>query len=82
MLGQRALPADMKNRTLGTKCRGHSGHGIGAAGTSGGDDAAESTGLTGVAVCSMSRRLLMAYVNDLDALVQTAIININNVATA
>src|SRR5207302_1334463 len=60
VLRERALPADVQHRTLGAKGRGNPGHGIGAAGSVGGDHAPELAGLARVTVRGVSRDLLMA----------------------
>src|SRR3546814_14198068 len=82
VLGQRALAADVDDRALRPEGVGDTRHGIGAAGAGGGDDAAGLAGLARVAVGGMRRRLLVASVDDADALVEAAVVAVDDVAAA
>ena len=82
VLSQRALAADVQNRALGAECGGNAGHRVGAAGTGGGDHAAELAGLARVAVGGVRRDLLVAHVDDADALIDAAIVDVDDVAAA
>ena len=61
---------------------GDAGHRVGAAGARGGHDAAELAGLAGIAVGGVRRDLLVADVDDPDALVEAAVVDVDDVAAA
>ncbi len=82
VLRQRTLPADVQHRALRAECGGDAGDGVGAAGAGGGDDAAEATRLPGVAVRGVRRHLLVAHVDDAYALVEAAVVNVDDVTAA
>jgi hypothetical protein len=82
VLRQRALAADVQNRALGAERGRDAGHRIGAAGAGGGDHAAELAGLARVAVGGVRRDLLVAHVDDADALIDAAIVDVDDVAAA
>ena len=82
VLGQRALAADVQNRTFGAECGGDSGNRVRAARTGGRDDAAELARLPGIAVGRVRRHLLMPHVDDANALVDAAIIDVDDVPAA
>ena len=82
VLGQRALPADVQHRALRAKRGGDAGDRVGAAGPGGGYHAAEFAGLPGIAVGRMRGDLLMTHIHDADALVQTAVIDIDDMPAA
>ncbi len=81
-LAERALAADVEHRALGAERRGNAGHRIRAAGPGGRHHATESAGLARVAVGGVRRRLLVTHVDDADALVDAAVINVDDVAAA
>ena len=82
VLGQRGLAADVQDRALGAERRGDAGDGVGAAGAGGGDDAAELAGLAGVAVGGVRGHLLVAHVDDADAFIEAAVVDVDDVAAA
>ena len=82
VLGEPPPAADMQHRALGAECGRDAGHRIGAAGARGGDDAAELAGLARIAVGGVGRHLLVADVDDPDALVDAAVIDVDDVAAA
>ena len=82
MLRERALAADVQHGALGAECGRDSGHRVGAARTGGGDHAAELAGLTRVAVGGVRRDLLVTHVDDADALVHAAVVDIDDMAAA
>jgi hypothetical protein len=82
VLGERALSADVQNWALGAERRGDPGHRVGAAGTCRGDHATELAGLPGVAVRGVRRDLLVPHVDDADALVDAAVVDVDDMAAA
>jgi len=72
----------MKDRALRAKRGGNPGHRVGAARTSGSDNTTELPGLTRISVGGMRGGLLVAYIDDADTLVETAIVNIDDMSTA
>ena len=82
MLAERPLAADVQHRALGTERGRDPGHRVGEAGAGGGDDAAEPSGLAGVAVRRVGRDLLVAHVHDADAFVDAAVVDVDDVAAA
>jgi hypothetical protein len=82
VLGERTLAADVQDRTLGAKRRRDAGHRIGAARARSGDDATELARLARVAVGGVRRDLLVPYVDDANALVDAAVIDVDDVAAA
>ena len=82
MLGQRALAADQQHRALGAEGVGDTGDGVGRAGAGGDDRAAGLAGDPGVAVGGVRGDLLVADVDDVDALVDAAVVDVDDVAAA
>ena len=82
VLGERALAADVQHRAFRAERGGDAGHRIGAARAGRGDDAAELAGLARIAVGGMGRDLLVAHIDDPDALVDAAVIDVDDVAAA
>ena len=82
VLRESALAADVQHRALGAECRGDAGHGVGEPGTCGRDDAAELAGLARVTVGRMRRDLLVTHVDDADALIDAAVVDVDDVAAA
>ena len=82
VLGKGALAADVQDRGLGAGRAGDPGHGVGAAGAGGGHHAAEPAGLPRVAVGGMGGDLLVAHVDDPDAFVQAAVVDVDDVPAA
>ena len=82
VLAERALPADHQQRTFGAKRIGDAGHRVGRARSRGRHDAADLAALARVAVRRMGRDLLMAHVDDLDALVDAAVVDVDDMAAA
>ena len=82
VLRQSALAADVQDRALRAKGGGDAGHGIRTARTGGRDDAAELARLARIAVGRMRGDLLVAHVDDADALVDAAVIDVDDVAAA
>jgi hypothetical protein len=81
VLGQRALAADVQHRALGAERRGDAGHRVGAARAGGGNHATQLTGLARVAICRVRRCLLVAHIDYTNTLIETSIINIDDMAT-
>ena len=79
---ERALPADHQERTLGAKGIGDAGHRVGRARPGGRYDTADLAALARVAVGGVGRDLLMAHVDDLDAFVDAAVVDVDDVAAA
>ena len=82
VLRQGTLAADVQDRALGAKGRRDAGDGIGAAGPGGRDDASELAGLTRVAVGRVRGDLLVAHVDDADALIDAAVVDVDDVPAA
>ena len=82
VLGQGALPANMKHRAFRAKCRGDTGYRIGAAWTRGRDNTAHLARLAGITIGRMSSDLLVAHVDNADAFIDAAVIDIDDVAAA
>jgi hypothetical protein len=82
VLGQRTLAADMQDRALRAEGRRDAGHGIRAARPGSGYDAAELARLAGMAVGGVRGDLFVAHVDDADALIDAAIIDVDDVAAA
>src|SRR4029077_16496220 len=55
---------------------------VGAAGTRGRHHAAELAGLAGVTIRRVRRYLLVAHIDDADALIDATVIDVDDVATA
>ena len=81
-LRQRALTADVQHRALRAERRGDAGHGVRAAGPRRGHDAAELAGLARITVGRVGRDLFVAHVDDADAFVDAAVVDIDDVAAA
>ena len=82
VLVQRALAADVQDRALRAQRGGDAGDRVGAAGTGRGHHATELAGLAGVAVGGVRGDLLVAHVDDADAFVQAAIVDVDDMAAA
>ena len=82
VLGHRALTADVQDRAFGTKSRGDAGDGIRASGSGGRDHAAKLAGLARIAVGCVRGDLFVAHVDDADALIDAAVIDVDDVASA
>ena len=78
MLGQRALPADVQYRAFRTKRGGDAGDRISATRPRGSNHATELAGLARVTVGSMRRGLFVAHVDDANAFIETAIVNVDD----
>ena len=75
-------PPMCEHRALGAERGGDAGDGVGAAGAGGRHHAAEPAGLARVAVGGVRGGLLVAHVDDADALVDAAVIDVDDVAAA
>ena len=82
VLGERALAADVDDRALGAERGGDAGDRVGAAGTGGGDDAAELAGLARIAIGRVRGHLLVPHVDDADAFIDAAVVDVDDVAAA
>ena len=82
VLVQRALAADMQDRAFRAEGGGDAGHRVRAARPRGRHDAAELAGLARIAVGRVGRHLLVAHIDDADALVDAAVIDVDDVAAA
>ncbi len=82
VLGERGLAADMDDGAFRAEGGGNAGHRVGAAGAGRRHHAAELAGLAGIAVGGMGGGLLMAHVDDADAFVDAAVIDVDDVAAA
>ncbi len=82
VLAERALAADMQDRAFRAERGRDPGHGVHAAGPRRGHDAAELAGLARIAVGRVRRDLLVAHVDDADALVDAAVVDVDDVAAA
>ena len=82
MLRERALAADQQHRALGAKRVGDAGHRVGRARPRRDHRASGLAGDPPVAVGGMGRDLLVAHVDDLDALVQAAVVDVDDMAAA
>ena len=81
-LAERALAADMEHRAFRAEGGGDAGHRVGAAGTRRRHHAAELAGLARIAVGGVRRRLLVAHVDDADALIEAAVVDVDDMAAA
>ena len=72
----------MQHGALGAERGRDPRDGVGAAGSRGRNHAAELAGLTGVAVRGMRRDLLVAHVDDADALIDATVVDVDDVAAA
>ncbi len=82
VLRQGALAADVQNRTLRSERRGDARDRIGAAGSRGGDHAAELARLPRVAIRRMRRDLLVPHVDDANAFIDATVIDVDDVPAA
>ena len=82
VLRQRALAADMQHRAFGAERRRDAGNGVGAAWACRGHHAAELAGLPRITVGRMRRHLFVANVDDADAFVDAAVIDVDDMAAA
>ena len=82
MLAQRTLPTDVQYRAFRTKRGSNTGNRIGTARAGGSDHATELPGLAGISVGGVRCGLLVTHVDDTDALVQAAIVNIDDMSAA
>ena len=78
VLCQSALPPDMQHRAFRSKRGGDSSHRVGATRTGCCNNASQTTGLPGIPIGRMSCYLLVAYINDSNVLVQTPIVDIDD----
>src|SRR5271154_2013472 len=72
----------MQNWALGTEGCGNASDSVGASGSSRGDHAAEFAGLPGIAIGRMRGNLLVPHVNDPNAFVDAAVIDVYDVPAA
>ena len=82
VLVERSLAADQQHRALGAERVGDAGDRVGRARAGGDDGAAGPAGHARVAVRGVGRHLLVADVDDLDALVDAAVVDVDDVAAA
>ena len=82
MLRERALAADQQHRALGAKRVGDASHRVGRARPRRDHRAAGLAGDAPVAVGGMGGHLLVAHVDDLDALVQASVVDVDDMAAA
>ncbi len=82
VLAQRALPADEQHRALGAERVGDAGDGVGGAGAGRHDRAAGFSGNARIPVGGVRRDLLVTDVDDLDALIDAAVVDVDDVAAA
>ena len=82
VLGLRGLAADVQHRTFRAERGGDAGDRVGAARAGGGHHASEPPGLACVAVRRVRRDLLVAHVHHVDALVEAAVVDVDDVAAA
>src|SRR5919202_2376486 len=82
VLVQRALAADQQERALRAEGVGDAGDRVGRAGAGGDDRAARLAGDARVGVGGVGGDLLVADVDDLDALVDAAVVDVDDVAAA
>ena len=82
VLVERALAADQQHRALSPERVRDSGDGVGRARAGGDDGAAGLAGHAGVSVGGVGRDLLVADVDDLDALVDAAVVDVDDVPAA
>src|SRR4051812_48803573 len=80
VLVEGSLAADQQERALGAEGVGDAGDGVGRARAGGHDRAAGLSGHARVGVGGMSGDLLVADVDDLDALVDAAVVDVDDVA--
>ncbi len=81
-LRQRALAADVQHRAFRAEGRGDAGDRIGAARAGGGHDDTELAGLAGIAVGGVGRDLLMPDIDDADAFIDAAVVDVDDMAAA
>ncbi len=79
---KRALSADHQQRTLGAKRVGDAGHGVGRSRSGGRHNATDFAALARIAVRRMRGDLFMAHVDDLDAFVDAAVVDVDDMAAA
>ncbi len=82
VLAERALAADEQHRALRAERVGHAGDRVAGAGACGHDGAAGRAGDAGVAVGRVRGDLLVPHVDDGDALVHAAVVDVDDVAAA
>ena len=82
MLIERALAADQQHRALGPERIRDPGDGVGRPRAGGHDGAARFSGHPRVAVGGVRRHLLVPDVDDLDALIGAAVVDVDDVAAA
>src|SRR5450432_587098 len=82
VLGRRTLTTDVQNRALRTEGGGDARDRIGAAGTGGCDHAAELARLARITVRRVRGHLFMANVDDANALIDAAVVDVDDVAAA
>src|SRR5207245_8754715 len=81
-LGGGSLSPDDQHRRLRPESIGDASDRIRSPRTSGHDGHARLTGDARPGISSVRRRLLVPHVNDADALVETAVVDVNNVSSA
>ena len=82
VLRQRALSADQQHRALGPERVGDAGDGVRRARPGRHDGTARLPGLSCISVRRVRRDLLVTDVDDLDALVETPVVDVDDVAAA
>ena len=82
VLRESALPADVKHRALRPERGGDAGQRVGEARPGGGHHAAQPPRLPGVSVRRMGRHLLVAHVDDTNAVVDAAVVDVDDMAAA
>src|SRR5712692_2996184 len=82
MLGEWTLATDQKHRAFGAEGVRNAGHGVGGAGARRHDGASGLAANAPVAVGRVRRDLLMADIDDLDALVEASVVDVDDVAAA
>ena len=82
VLGLRRLTADVQHRALGSERGRDAGDRVGAPRAGRGHHASEAAGLARVAIRRVRRDLLMAHIDDLDALVDASVVDVDDVAAA
>ena len=82
MLGESALPADVKHRAFRPERGSDAGEGVGETRPGGGHHAAQPARLPGVAVRRVGRHLLVAHVDDTNAVVDAAVVDVDDMPAA
>jgi hypothetical protein len=82
VLAQRALTADQQHRALGAERVRDTRHGVGRARSRGDHRTTRATGDACIAVSGVSCDLFVTNVDDVDALVHTSVVDVDDVAAA